>query len=196
LVLRLEGQKEAGFGDRNWRDMEEKRGREREITRTEELRKEIPLVWRETFENRIFGGELLSLNEVQEKLGDLWPRNEDTTGRRFITLKVVPESQGDLDNEASNSLKENDNNGKLGSDTGIIDSPDLGLGKDAEIELCGGVGPLRSRTNGFQLLMPICPSDNLGKETRELLDGEMLGEPMIVDPVRTIRCIPDECRIL
>jgi len=139
---------------------------------------------------------LLPVNEIEDKPEDLWPRNEDTTWRRFVTLQVVPESQCDLDNEAGNPLEQDDNHSNLGNDPGIIDSPDLWLAKNTEISLCRGVGPLGSRTNGFQLLMPICPSDDLSKEPRELLDGYMLREPMIVHPVRAIRCIPDECRIL
>ena len=139
---------------------------------------------------------LLPLNEIEDKPGDPWSRNENTTGRRFIALKIVPENQSDLHDETSNPLEQNDNNRNLGDDPGIMDSPDLWLAKNAEISLCRGIGPLGSRTNGFQLLIPIRPPDDLGNETRELLDGDMLRESVIVDPVRTICCIVDESRIL
>ena len=77
-------------------------------------------------ETDIWRGSLLPLNEIEDKLGDLWPLHEDTAGWRFIALDVVPESQCDLDNEASNPLEQDDNNGNLGDDTGITDTP-LGL---------------------------------------------------------------------
>ena len=139
---------------------------------------------------------LLPLNEIEDKPGDPWSRNEDTARRRFIALKIVPESQCDLNDETSNPLEQNDNNRDLGDDPGIMNSPDLWLAKNTEISLCRGIGPLGSRTNGFQLLMPVRSPDDLGDETRELLDGDMLREPMIVDPVRAICCIPHEYRIL
>lgn len=70
-------------------------------------------------------------------------------GRRLIALKGISESQCDLDDEASNPFKQDYNNGNLGNNTGIVDPPDFGLGKDAEIELCGGIGSLGSRSNGL-----------------------------------------------
>ena len=147
-------------------------------------------------ETDIWRGSLLPLNEIEDKLGDLWSLHEDTARWRFIALDVVPESQCDLDNEASNPLEQDDNNGNLGDDTGITDTPDFGLTKNTEIGLCGGIGSLGGRPDGFQLLIPVCAPDDLGKETREFLDGYMLGKPVIIDPVRAICCIPDESRIL
>jgi hypothetical protein len=92
---------------------------------------------------------LLSLNEIEDKLGNLWPGNEDMRRRRLIALKVIPEGQSDLDDKASNPLEQDYNNGNLGSDSGISDTTDSGLGKDTEIELCGGIGSLGSRSNGL-----------------------------------------------
>ncbi|RLG23650.1 hypothetical protein DRN85_08985, partial [Methanosarcinales archaeon] len=56
LILKLEKVKQAGFGYKNRKDIEETRRREKGKNTTEDLRKEIPLDWRETFGNRYLEG--------------------------------------------------------------------------------------------------------------------------------------------
>jgi len=53
--------KKAGLGHKNGKYNQETRRREEGKAATEDLRKGIPLVWGETFENGIPGGKCYSL---------------------------------------------------------------------------------------------------------------------------------------
>jgi len=61
LVLERKRVKKAGLGHKNGKYNQETRRREEGKAATEDLRKGIPLVWRETFENGIPGGKCYSL---------------------------------------------------------------------------------------------------------------------------------------
>jgi len=59
--LRLKELRQACCARKNWGNIEAARRREEGKPTTEDLRKEIPLVWRKTFENGIPGGKCYSL---------------------------------------------------------------------------------------------------------------------------------------
>ena len=59
----------------------------------------------------------------------------------------------------------------------------LGFMKDTEILFGRGIGSLGSGTKGFDFLMAGCSPDDLGDEPGEFVDGHVLGESVVVDPV-------------
>jgi len=61
LVSGLEELKHASCASKNWRNIEASEAKRGWKATTENLRKGIPPVWRETFENGIPGGKCYSL---------------------------------------------------------------------------------------------------------------------------------------
>ena len=68
----------------------------------------------------------------------------------------------------------------------MMDTAHLRFNKDTEIIFCSGVGSFRSGTKRFDFLMAVGSPDDFGDESGEFLDGHVLGESMVVDPVWTI----------
>ena len=90
---------------------------------------------------RLYRALLLPLDEIEDKRRDLWSRDRDAMGWRFIVPEFLSESYGDLDDETSNPLEQHHDDCHLGKDSSAFQAPDLGLGKDTEIILCSGIGP-------------------------------------------------------
>ena len=68
----------------------------------------------------------------------------------------------------------------------MLDAAHLGFNKDTEIILYSGVGSFGSGTKRFEFLMAVGSSDDLGDQPGEFLDGHVLGESMVVNPVRAL----------
>ena len=77
----------------------------------------------------------------------------------------------------------------------MLQSTNFWFGEDAEIIFCRGISSFSGRSEGFKFLMPFCTTNNFGDEAAKLMDRHMLGEAMVVDPVRAIPGIFNELRV-
>jgi len=68
----------------------------------------------------------------------------------------------------------------------MFDAAHLWFDKNTEIFFGRGVGSFGSGTKGFDFLMAVGSPDDLGDEPGEFVDGHVLGESVVVDPVRAI----------
>ena len=66
----------------------------------------------------------------------------------------------------------------------MLEAAHLGFKKDTEIMLGSGVGSFGGGTKRFEFLMTVGSSDDLGDQPGEFLDGHVLDESMVVNPVR------------
>ena len=67
----------------------------------------------------------------------------------------------------------------------MMDATHLGFDKNTESIFGSGVCSFGSGTKRFEFVMSAGSSDDLGDEPGGFLDGHMLGEPMVVNPVWT-----------
>ena len=91
---------------------------------------------------------LLSLDEVVDKRWDFWPWDKNTLGWGFVVLDFLSESQGDLDDEASDSFYQNHYYSYLGNYTRTFQPSDFRLSKDTKVILGRGIHPLSLRPVG------------------------------------------------
>jgi hypothetical protein len=68
-------------------------------------------------------------------------------------------------------------------ESSIFVPPNLGLGKNTEIILGNGVGSLRGGAKRLELSIAADNPYDLQETSRKLPNGQILGEPMIVQPV-------------
>jgi len=132
---------------------------------------------------------LLSLDEVVDKRWDFWRWDKNTLGWGFVVLDFLSESQGDLDDEASDSFYQNHYYSSLGNYTRTFQPSDFRLSKDTKVILGRGIHPLRSRPKSLELSIPIGAPDNFCNKAWKLSEGHMFGEAMVVDPVGAVLCI-------
>ena len=105
------------------------------------------------------------------------------------------QDQGDFDDEAANSFKQDRDGRHLRKNGRMFVTPDFRLVKDAKIFFGGRVRSFRGGSQSLKFLVAFGSTDHFGNQSWKFDGGHMLAESVIVNPVRAVMSELDNCII-